>query len=155
MEFPFQLVPPCSLALSLDTTEKSLDPSSILPPHQALIHIWKIPLNLLFYRLGSPSSHLSLFDGCSKAWTILVVLCWTLSMSVSYWGVQNQTAPDVSPWAEQRGRIISLDMVAVLHPTAATFRTRDTPLAHVPLACQDSWVNLSLSYLALVKKRRN
>lgn len=88
--FALQFVPPCSLVLSLDTTEKSLDPSSILPPHQVFICIWKIPLSLLFYRLGSPSSHLCLFDGCTKAWTTLVVLDWTLSMSVSHRGVRTR-----------------------------------------------------------------
>lgn len=39
------------------------------------------------------------------------------------------------PGAEQRRRITPLDVMAVLCPTAATFSTRDTPLAHVQLAC--------------------
>lgn len=41
-------------------------------------------------------------------------------------------------------------MVAVICPTAATFSTRDTTLAHVHLPFQDSWVNSSLSYLVLI-----
>lgn len=61
------------------------------------------------------------------------------------------------PGAEQRGRIIPLDMVAVLCPTAATFSTRDAPWTWLMfnLPAGNSWVNLSSSYLAVVKKGRN
>ena len=47
----------CSLTLdlSLDTTEKSLDPSS-LPPYQVFIYMKKNFLSLFFFSLNNPSS---------------------------------------------------------------------------------------------------
>lgn len=47
----------CSLTLdlSLDTTEESLDPSS-LPPYQVFIYMKKNFLSLFFFSLNNPSS---------------------------------------------------------------------------------------------------
>lgn len=51
----------CPLLLSLVTTKKSLDPSSLHPPSGINIYIGLYyitdPLNLLFSRMNSPNSH--------------------------------------------------------------------------------------------------
>ncbi|XP_052661921.1 tetratricopeptide repeat protein 7A isoform X4 [Harpia harpyja] len=80
---------------SLDTTEKSLAPSSLHLTIRYLTILKRSCLRLLFYRLNSPSSlSFSLFDRCSSPLMISAALCWTLSsmfMSSLYWGSQNWT----------------------------------------------------------------
>ena len=71
----------------------------------------KIPLNLLFSRLNSPTSlSLSLYVRCSDTRTIFVALHWThssMSMSLLYWGAQHQMQHSwwVSRWTEVKDRL--------------------------------------------------
>lgn len=76
----FQFVPVASCPVtSLDTTEKSLSPSSLQPPFRNLYALVRSPLSLLFSKLNSPS-FLSLFsqERCSDLLIIFMALCWTL-----------------------------------------------------------------------------
>jgi len=72
---------PLPLVLSVGTTLKSLAPSPSLSPIRCLsIHMDRIPLNLLFARLNSPSLlSLPSRERCSSTLVVFVALCWTQS----------------------------------------------------------------------------
>ena len=97
--------------LSLNTTEKSLAPSSLLP-EQVFIHMDKIPpIHFCFWLNSLSSLSLSLYDGCSNPLIIFIALQWTFSsmpMSLLYWGAQDWTQYSRCGLtsAEQKGRIL-------------------------------------------------
>lgn len=87
----------CSLPLilSLDTSDKSLAPSSLHPPSRYLCTMARYPSKSFLLWLNSPSSpSLSSHLRCSSLWITFMALGSTLSsvsMSLLYWGAKNWT----------------------------------------------------------------
>lgn len=88
---------PLSLFHSLNTTKKSLVPSSLSPCFRYIIHIHKIPLRFVFSRQGCPNPpRLSSYERCSNPTTIFVTLQWTqasISMCLLMWGLNTPAVP--------------------------------------------------------------
>ena len=110
------------LVLSLATTKTSLSPPSSHPPFRYSYRLIRFPLSLLFPRLNGPGfPSLSSQERCSSPLIILAPLSWTpssISTSFSHWGAQNwaQWSRCGLTSAEQRVRILSLDLLAILCP---------------------------------------
>ena len=131
---------PLLLVLLLGTIEKSLASPFLHPPFRYLYTLMRSPLSLLFSKLTSSSSlSFSSQKGCSSPFIIFVALHWTLSNTsvyLLYWGAQHWTQHSRYGLTstEQRGRITSLDLLAILHLMLATVPLTFATGAHFWLA---------------------